>query len=130
MDLNLDSLIREVVGIADNITGSLQDTIQYSAWIGYDDFNKPIYDSAIVMSAAIEEKQYDRRLPDGSIITQRATIQITRPIKPNGAVDRREPVDPRDKIVLPNGYTGPILFVDGMGDPDTHAPYAYEIVLG
>lgn len=131
--MGLRSVIRKGVAIIDKVTGAqdgLQDEVQFYAWIGSDDFGGPEYDVPISMEAIVEEKQYTRRMSDGTEITQRASITIPRPITPNGAAERREPIDPRDKFILPSGFTGPILFVDGTVDPDTHAPYSYEIVLG
>lgn len=111
-------------------TASLQDTIEFYAWKGAGNYGESEYDDAVLMQAVVEEKQVLRRMTDGTEIAQKASVTIPRPIPPNGATGRREPVDPRDKIVLPNGFTGPILFVNGEIDPTTHAPYSYEIVLG
>jgi hypothetical protein len=128
--MGLDSIVRKAVAIIDKQTTSLQDTIIFSPWIGSDIYGGPAYGSPINMKAIIEEKQILRRLSDGQEISQRATITIPRPIAPNGATDRREPIDTRDKIVLPSGYTGPILFIEGVMDPTTNAPYSFDIVLG
>jgi hypothetical protein len=39
-------------------------------------------------------------------------------------------LDVRDKIVLPDGLTGPIIKVNGVVDPDTDEIYALEVMLG
>lgn len=126
-----------MVALADDLTGgdisqedTIQDTIVFYPWISDDDFSKPVYGSGISMKAVVVEKDYNRRMPSGEEIRQRAEITIPRPIAANGAANRKEPVDPRDKIVLPNGYTGPILNVDGVSDSSTHAPYLFTIILG
>lgn len=128
--MNYSSLVRLAASLADSQTADMQDTVSFSAWIGSGTYGEPIFAAPINIQAIVEEKQYTRRLPDGSEITQKATITIPRPIAPNGATDRREPIDPRDKFVLPSGFTGPIQFVNGTIDPSTHAPYSFEIVLG
>jgi hypothetical protein len=125
-----DDIVREGVAIADETTASLQDDILHYAWIADGDFSEPTYAPAILRKAIVEEKEYQRRLSNGQEITQRAAITIPRPIAANGAANRREPVDPRDKFVLPSGFTGPILNVNGVTDPKTHAPYMFEIILG
>jgi hypothetical protein len=43
---------------------------------------------------------------------------------------RRNPVDERDKIILPDGSTGPILKVKGFVDSETNLRFYSEIWLG
>jgi hypothetical protein len=57
-------------------------------------------------------------------------ITIIGPVTANGAPNRDEPVDPRDKFVLPDGTSGPIVDVNGLLDPSTGRPYLYEVALG
>lgn len=128
--MSLSSIVRRAVAIADKTTKSLQDTITFEAWIGFTDAGGPEYDSAISILAIIEEKQVLRRLASGQEVMQKATITIPRAVAANGAAERREPIDPRDRITLPSGYTGPILDVSGVTDPLTHRAYMYQVVLG
>lgn len=131
--MGIGSLIRKGISIADRITDGVdgvQDEITIYPWIGNTLEGGPNYGTGVPMDAIVNEKEYERRLSTGEEITQRAEITIQRPIAPNGAAERREPVDPRDKIVLPSGYTGPILHVDGLTDPTTHAPFMFIILLG
>jgi len=128
--MGLASVIRKGVAILDKQTTDLQEPVEYHAWEGIGDYGEAEYAAAVMIPAIVEEKQMLRRMADGSEIAQKASITIPRPIRPNGAANRREPVDPRDKFILPNGFTGPILYVNGVIDPSTNAPYSYEIVLG
>lgn len=129
--MGYDTILRKGVAILDQQTSSLQDTVEFYAWESSGVYGEPQYSAQpIMMQAIVEERQVLRRMMDGTEVAQRAAIIVPRPIPPNGAPGRREPVDPRDKIVLPNGFTGPILYVNGVMDPDTNAPYSYEIVLG
>lgn len=123
-------IIRQQIALADRLTTDLQDTIQFYAWIGSDDFTNPRYADPIPMKALVEDKVMEKRLPDGREVVQHAMVTILRPVAANGAAERREPIDERDKIVLPNGYTGPILSVNGLIDPSTHAAYMFEVMLG
>ena len=59
-----------------------------------------------------------------------AKVTILQPITANGTSGRTEPVDPRDKVTLPDGTVGPILDVAGLVNPDTGYPYMFEIWLG
>ena len=128
--MGYDTIIRNAVAVIDRQTATLQDTILFYAWTGFGTYGEPTYGSVVSMQAIVEEKQTLLHLSDGQEVSQRAKIVIPRPITANGATGRREPVDPRDKIVLPSGYTGPILSVEGVMDPTTNAPYSYDIILG
>lgn len=129
--MGYDSILRNGMKTLDAQTSSLQDVVEFYAWESSGDYGEPQYSAQpIIMPAIVEEKQMLRRLMNGTEVAQKASITVPRPITPNGASGRREPVDPRDKIILPSGYTGPILYVNGVVDPDTHAPYCYEIILG
>ena len=129
--MGYDSIIRKGVALADKMTDSLQCNVQHFAWIGNNDYGGPDYEtSPVIRRGIVEEKEYLRRLPDGQEVTQKASITFPRPIAANGAADRREPIDPRDKLVLPSGYTGPILGVFGVVDPSTQQPYSFEVIMG
>lgn len=128
--MSLDSLIRQGVAVADRLTASLQDSVVFFAWIGSGSEGEPEYAAPISIPAVVEEKEYLRKLSSGEEVTQKASITIPRPVPPNGAANRKEPIDPRDQIILPSGYTGPILDVAGVVDPSTHQPYMLEVVLG
>ena len=127
----LDTILRKGVALANTLTAALQDTVKHEAWIGHDGFAKPTYDpSSINRQAIVEMDQRLIRLADGQEVQQRARVTVIGPITGNGANGRKEPVDPRDRITLPDGTTGPILDVKGVSDPSTGAPYAYTIILG
>ena len=127
----LDAIVRKGVSLANRLTADLQDTVTHEAWIGHDGFGKPQYDPAIISrQAVVEMDQRLIRLADGQEVQQRARVTVIGPITGNGAKGRKEPVDPRDRITLPDGTIGPILDVKGVSDPTTGAPYAYTIILG
>ena len=128
--MGLDALIRSAIGIAASVTSSLQVNVDHYAWTGTGTYSEPTYATAVVRPAVVEYRQRQKDTVDGQEIVQQTVITLIGPITANGATDRREPVDPRDKIVLPNGYTGPILTVNGILDPTTSSPYLIEVVLG
>jgi hypothetical protein len=131
--MGFGDIIRKNLPIADRLTGGtggVQDDIVVYPWIGNTLEGGPDYGDPVTMGAIVYEREYQRRMPTGEEVTQRAELTIPRPIAANGAADRREPLDPRDKIVLPSGYTGPILHVDGLTDPTTHAPFMFVVILG
>lgn len=133
--MNIANIIRKGIATADKFTGGpggVQDQIQIFRWIGNDDYGQNIYRGIpLIQDAIVEEKERRRVLSNGQEVTQKAEITIPRPISSlGGIVDRREPLDPRDKIILPSGYSGPILDVSGLTDPKTHNPFMITVILG
>lgn len=128
--MGFDRLIRRMVAVANNLTSSLQCDVSHYAWTGSDEFSKPTYATAVTRKAIVSYDQKEHRMSGGNEIVQKASIVFVGPISSNGASDRREPIDNRDKIVLPNGYTGPIIEIIGVSDPSTGAPYALEVLMG
>lgn len=123
----LSDVVRKAVAIADRVTSSLQAEVTHEPWIGKDKYGKPLFDNPVRRMAII-----DRRMSSigGQQIVTSATVSFLYPITPNGATGRQEPIDVRDKITLPNGWTQPIVGVNGMIDPLTGMPYLYEVSLG
>lgn len=128
--MGLAEIVRSGVSIANRVTGSLQATVQHEAWTGVGAYGAPAFDSAATRPAIVEHKTRRRRLESGEEINQVAAVTIIGPIAANGATGRREPIDPRDRITLPNGYIGPILDVQGIVDPSTGLPYMYVVAIG
>lgn len=126
----LDDIVRNLVGVAQSLTSSLQSSVAHSAWTGRDDHGKPTYATAVTRPALIEHEQRLLRTATGEEAQQMAKVTFLQPIAANGASGRKEPIDPRDKIVLPDGRSGPILAVEGLVDPDTSSPYLYVVRLG
>ena len=131
--MGFGSLLRKGIEIVDTLTGGadgFQDTVTMHPWTGSDDFGGPTFGTPVAILAIIEMKTQQRQLTSGDVVTQHASFLIPRPVAANGATGRFEPIDPRDKFVLPNGYTGPVLSVDGPEDPTTDAPFVTTVVLG
>jgi hypothetical protein len=126
----LDRIVRNVIAIADRVTGSLQVDVQHLAWTGIDGFGAPTYAPVVIRPAHVEHKQSPIRTRSGDEVTGWHILSFLRPIVPNGAAGREEPIDLRDKLVMPGGDTGPILDVSGYVDRGTLAPYYSTVVLG
>ncbi|HUW56687.1 MAG TPA: hypothetical protein VMZ92_08635 [Planctomycetota bacterium] len=125
--MGLQDIVRNAVAIANKVTAPLQTTVTHEAWIGADKYGKPQFDLAVIRPALIERKT---AAVGGSQITQNATVYFLSPVEEHGADDRQEPLDPRDRITLPDGWTGPIVNVEGLIDPATNLPYLYTVALG
>ena len=123
-------ILRAGIATANSVTATLQATVQHYAWISDDGFGTNSYAAAVPRQAIVEEKQRLIRQGDGQYMLSRAKVTFIFPIPANGAAKRQEPIDPRDKIVLPDGTTGPIIDIEGVVDPDTGKPYISEVWLG
>ncbi len=129
--MNLATIVRNGVALAKTLTTSLQGTISIYPWESPNStYGGPTYGTAVSIPAVIDESIRFRRMSDGQEILQKAEITILQPLTANGASGRSEPIDPRDKIVLPSGYTGPIRYVNGPIDSSTGYPYMFTIILG
>lgn len=127
------SILSAGIAIADNITKSLglQPFFTHYAWIAQDAKGKVTYANPVTRQGVIDLTRKQRPTSSGRLVNVVATITVIETIAANGAAGRREPVDPRDKIVLPDGTTGPILEgPDAPVDPDTNAPFLNTIYLG
>ena len=127
----LDGLVRKGTKIAKKVTKRLQGNITHAAWTGKDKKSKPTYATATTIPAIIDLGPKPFRTAQGVTITVKAMIYILQPISANGASGRHEPVDPRDKITLPDGTVGaPIQGSGGLLDPTTSYPYFHTVALG
>lgn len=129
--MGFDSLIRGLVsGVADPLTKSLQATIVHHAWVGSDGFSSQHESAGTSRKALIEPMHKQVRLPNGKFVAIQAKVTILETVPPNGAAGRVEPIDPRDKIILPDGKTGPVVDVPGLTDPTTTRPYFIVFAIG
>jgi hypothetical protein len=126
----LADIIRNAVAIADSATDTLQPKVRHAAWIGNDGEGGYQYASAVQRPALVERKQKLVRKADGEQVLSTHVVTFLRPIKKNGAAGRQEPIDPRDRITLPDGTTSNILSVNAFVDKDTGAGYLHEVYLG
>lgn len=119
------------MALANTITAPLQVNVTFEAWVGSGDYGTDsLYAEPLALPAIVEMKQQLRRSYSGEEVQQRAVVTFLAPVRPNGAAGRREPIDPRDRITLPDGTTGPILDAQGLADPATGAPYFQVVALG
>jgi len=130
--VSLADIVRTGISIANTITedGELQCDVTLEAWTGSDSHGAPTYAAAVTIPALVEMKNRLVRLKNGEEVASKARVTFLRPVTANGATGRREPIDPRDKITLPDSETGPILDVEGLFDSSTSAPYMLSVYLG
>jgi len=128
--MGLLDVLRNGIAIANALTKDLQDQVTHEAWIGQDFNGKPVYEEAVSYQAIVEQKQRMIRGSDGREIMTTCYVGFLFPVPSNGAEGRREPIDPRDRIVLSNGTTGPIVSLDGFMDRAFDRPMYTQVFLG
>ena len=128
--MSLNKLIAQGVAIARDVTSSLQADVLHQAWTRSGSNGQPVLADAVARKAIVSYSRTRVKNNESEQVMQSASVMFLDVIAANGATGRREPVDPRDKITLPDGYTGPIVNIKGPVDPDTDAPYFVEVGLG
>jgi len=128
--MSLDTIVRSAVSIANSVTSDLQCDVTLEAWTGSSVHGAPTYATAVTIPAIVEMKNRLVKAVNGELVMSKARVTFVRPVTANGATGRREPIDPRDRITLPDSETGPILDVDGLFDSSTNAPYMLSVFLG
>lgn len=82
---------------------------------------EPDYDPASTVSARVIRKHGALALPSGKQFKYRAAIGFMTQLR----------IDPRDRITLSDGMTGPIHTEQGgLVDPETGIPFARTVYLG
>lgn len=126
----LADVVKGGIALARSLTLDLHITVQHYAWTGQAVDGTPTYASPVDRKALVERKQKLVPGPAGDMVLSNAYIAILEEITPNGAAGRVEPIDVKDKFVIPGGDVGPILNVSGFFDGGTSVPYYAEVYLG
>lgn len=127
----LADILRNGVALANTLTESVQGTCRLEAWIAQDGKGKSTYASSVNFKAVVDYTRKQRWSADGRTIVGVATLTVLTPVTPNGAAGRREPIDPRDRITLPDGMKVVILETPGaVLDPPAGRPFIHEIFVG
>lgn len=131
--MGLADIVASAVSIARTVTLDLQPTITLQQWTGEDSFGKKTYATAQSLRAIVEEKQKSFKTDQGQDAVSKTYIAVLEPIDAataSAGYTRKNPVDERDLITLPDGTTGPILDVDGLVNGATGVPFYSQIYLG
>lgn len=118
--MGLADVVRNAVKVADNVTRSLQATVTYTPVTGYDAFGAPVYGVPVAKLAIVEKRQRLIRTTQSNEAMSQAYVAFLQPTT----------INELDKIVLPDGTTGPILNWTGFVDAGTGQPYYAEVYLG
>lgn len=131
--MGLADIVAGAVTIARTVTLDLHTTITLAQWIGEDQFGKGIYATALSLRAIVEDKNKQLKTGEGQDAVSKTYIAVLEPIDAataNSGFTRKNPVDERDIVTLPDGSTGPILDIDGLINGATGVPFYSQIYLG
>ena len=124
-------LLRAGIAIADTLTKGVQVDVTLEAWTGQSGFGVESFASPVTIKCVLDLTRKQIKTDSGREITIVATLTKVGDVAPNGTAGRREPIDPRDRITLPDGTTGPIIDVPGaVVDPGTGRGFINAIMIG
>lgn len=127
--MSLLDVLRQGVKIADTVTKPLQATVQFYRMIRIDGRGTKTYAAPVPLLAIVDWKQKQLRTQAGVLSVSRASVTFL-DIAALTAATAGNGIDDSDKIVLPDGTTGPILDMSGFIDAGTTLPLATEVFLG
>lgn len=120
---SLADLVRNAVATADILISSLQVVVSHSHYSGQDAYGSVTYLPSVPRRAVVDMSSQQLRTSSGELVRVKARVTFTQPLNP--------PVDSRDRIILPDGSTGPIVNVEGgVVDPLTNRPFETEVWIG
>jgi hypothetical protein len=126
-------LIESGISIANSLTKGVQGSIILEQLTGMGPSGDATYGTAIPLSAVVD---YTNKVSirGGQILTISATVTILETVPANGAITdppRVEPIDPRDRITLPDGTSGQIISTPGaVNNPNTGTGFIQNIEIG
>jgi hypothetical protein len=118
--MGLRDIVADRIATADRITADLQPQVTIYRRTGQTGAGKPTYAAPVRVPAIVDWMQKNVRTKTGAEAVSRCYIGFLRPTV----------LDEADKIVLPDGTTGPILDMSGFVDRATGAPYFVQVWLG
>lgn len=118
----MSSIIRNAVKIADSITSSLglQTQVTHKVWKAQQPDGEETYSSTTKRGAIVEYKQRKVMGVDGQEVVSNASVFFPRAVR----------VSVKDLIILPDGYVGRVVALDGPMDPETGTGYVTGVYLG
>jgi hypothetical protein len=121
--MGLMDTVRNAVAIADGLTKDLQPAVLHTAVLDSPQTlrgEQVAPQAAVARRAIVEQKQRLVRTTAGDMALSKAKVTFLSQVA----------IGLRDKIVLPDGSTGPILETEGFIDSATARPILSEVYLG
>lgn len=130
--MSFNTLITSLLtGVAQPLLKSMLEEVLIYPWIGDDGFGNTHQQTPNKYKGLVEYDHTNMKQDTGGELKIKARILILQKIKvPAGVSGRTGEVDERDRVVLKDGTSGPIISVPGLKNPATNLRYFADIVLG
>jgi hypothetical protein len=111
------------INIADALTAGVQMPISHYAWSSADGDGDESYGSAATIYGVVDQTRKQVSTPQGRVVAIVATLTF-----PRGGIL----IGPKDKMVLPDGTTGPLILdaPDAVFDPVTGRGFITTVRIG
>lgn len=129
----LADVLRKQVANLSKIVDSFKGNVSFYAWIGQNGAGTDEYAAVVTVRAVISMKKEQRYTASSGLVMTHATLTVLDGIADttaNTGQVREQPVDPRDKFILPDGSTAPVVDSGGPMDPSTSRGFINKITLG
>lgn len=126
-------ILEKGIAIADKLIPGVKTTCTLEQFTGSDANGDETYASAISFKAIVD---YTNKVTirNAQMVSISATLTILERVLFNNTLTdppRRNPIDPRDRITLPDGTTGPIISVPGsVNNPKTGTGFIQVVEIG
>lgn len=128
--MSILDVVRAGVKVADSVTKPLQAEVAFSRMVlSGDGYGTKTYPVTVQMRAIVDWKQKQLRTTSGVLSVCRASIMFLS-VADVVAATEGQGISDEDRIVLPDGTTGPILDMSGFIDAGTGHPVATEVFIG
>lgn len=126
--------LRSGIKVASKILDSFKCSTQFYAAIGQTGSGAITYANPVTVRAIVDLSRRERKTSAGGLVMTDGVLTVLDRIEdtsPNTGFDRKQPVDTRDKFVLPDGTTGSQL-LEGKStlDAATARGFINELLLG
>lgn len=134
MSLFPGNVLEAGIKVLDSLIPGVKTTFLLEQFTGVDANGDETYAAPIDDIDAVVDYTNKVTLRNGQMVSISATLTILKPIPFNNTLTdppRRNPIDPRDRITLPDGTTGKILSVPGaVNNPSTGTGFIQVVEIG
>lgn len=132
--MGYEDILRDAIsGILSPEFETMKLDVAHHAWVGDDGAGGDEFAAPVTRRALVDLTKRERNTGNGVTVMTFATLTWLDPIAAttaNAGKDRQNPIDPRDKFILPDGGTAPIVQTGGFADSLTAQPFVNDTILG
>lgn len=117
-------ILRSGIQIADSLTAGVQCIVTYERYLGSDGDGDETFDDPTTVQCVVDQTKRQKTTSSGRLETVLATLTFPRALSFT--------IGPKDRIVLPDGTTGPLILdsPDAVVDPGTGRGFIQTVMIG